>query len=547
MANFKNRNHALTFGSSIKNFLRGKPQDCCLYSEDGSQFKIHKEILGQTAFLRKIISDSAKDCCCVTVDIFCPCSDKELGLLVKFLYTGKIVSDDVDDLSKTIDNLQEIFGFPNELSLKGSGSCLPLWPEGQDIPNDALNHNVANFSVKKQPSDQPESSCHDENDNDTNLQDPEIDPLEDATTTTEFQNELPPEGQVLVNCNSNHNVSSISIKEETFDQDENIGVAQGENGKDINSTEPDVDLPVEHFPNETDNQENATDKAFFDEGNLKNESNIEDSEDEVEILGQTGTEKDSKKRNIPKTFKCDECEASFFSKQGLRYHVEEKFCDGYKPSLKRKRDTPVKHIKIVLPKLKLGSGQSNIEPDFSQNKKGNIPVSDLHREKKKSKEVKFNCKNCFQLVLDCQYSSFLKFCMKCSGLIAKTGEGYNCSLCSFKSSSEFSVFQHIKKTHLNNRERFECGRCCEKLLIRAYVRHVEPCKRYYDFIEKIDDDNYKCKLCLNITYKKRFSLYKHLKQHTSIRDVETNLDNRLPDPEVLQNDAKANDAMEEKE
>ena len=81
---------------------------------------------------------------------------------------------------------------------------------------------------------------------------------------------------------------------------------------------------------------------------------------------------------------------------------------------------------------------------------------------------------------------------------------------------------------------------CKQVLIRAYVRHVQHCKRYYDFIEKIDDNNYKCKLCLNITYKSRFPLYRHImKQH--------NLDNRLPDPEVLQNDAKTNDAMEEKE
>jgi len=275
------------------------------------------------------------------------------------------------------------------------------------------------------------------------LQDPELDPLEDATTTTEFQHGLPPEDQVLVNCNSNHNVSSISIKEETFDQDENIGVAQGENGKDINSTEPDVDLPVEHFPNETDNQENATDKAFFDEGNIKKESNIEDSEDEVEILGQTGTEKDSKKRN-----------------------VEEFFCDGYKPSLKRKRDTPVKHIKIVLPKLKPGSSQSNNETDVSQNQKGNIIVSNVHHDKKKSKGGK------------------------------------------------------------NKPRKFECKRCGEKLLIGANARRVEPCKRCYsNFMEKINDNSYQCKLCFTQRNLSRFNMYNHMiKNHSDIKDVETNLD-----------------------
>ena len=231
----------------------------------------------------------------------------------------------------------------------------------------------------------------------------------------------------------------------------------------------------------------------------------------------------------------------------MKQHPEVLVCDDYRQSLKRKRDPPVKHSKIVRPKLKPDSCQSNIEPDFSQNRKGSVVISDLHHEKKKSKGEKINCKNCSQLVLDCQYSSYLKFCMKCCGLIAKTEEGYNCSLCPFKSSSEFSVFQHNKKTHIKSWDKFECGRCCEKLEIRDYVWHMEHCKHYYDFIEKIDDANYKCKLCLNKTYKipshtrnkKRFPLYHHLKQH--------NLDNRLPDPEVLQNDGKAKDAMEEKE
>ena len=230
----------------------------------------------------------------------------------------------------------------------------------------------------------------------------------------------------------------------------------------------------------------------------------------------------------------------------------------------------MKHTKIVRQKLKHGSFQSNIEPDFSQNEKGNIPVSDLHHEKKKSKEGKIKCNNCSRLVPDCQYSSYLKFCMKCCGLIDKTEEGYNCDLCSFKSSSELPVFQHIKKTHLNSRERFECGKCCEKLLIRTYVRHVEHCERYYDFIEKINDNNYKCKLCLDQTYKTRFPLYYHIELCKRYSDFIEKIDDdnykcklclnityknrfslckhmKQQHPEVLQNDAKANYAMEDNE
>ena len=145
MAYFVNRNHTLTFGTNSKKYLRLHPPDCCLYSEDGSKFEIHKELLGQTEFLRKIV-DSTKNCCCaVAIQILCPCSEKELGLLVKFLYTGKIICDEVDDLDKTIDNLKEIFGFPNEL---------PLWPEDNN-----------DFIIKEEPCDQAENINDDQDEN----------------------------------------------------------------------------------------------------------------------------------------------------------------------------------------------------------------------------------------------------------------------------------------------------------------------------------------------------------------------------------------------
>ena len=159
MARFVNRNHNLLFEMNSKKYMKARPPDCSIYSEDGSQFKIHRELLCQNDFLRKILN-GAKDCCCSAIEIFCPCSDKELVLLVKFLYTGEIVCDDIDELTKTIDNLKEIFGFPNEL---------PLWPEDRDIPNDTSNHNVANFGVKEHSSDQPESNFQDENDNNSNF------------------------------------------------------------------------------------------------------------------------------------------------------------------------------------------------------------------------------------------------------------------------------------------------------------------------------------------------------------------------------------------
>ena len=142
------KNVSLTFGSNIQKYLRKRPPDCCFFSESGSQFKIHRELLGQSAFLRKILNN-AIDCCCTQIEILCPCSDKELDILVKFLYTGKLICDNVDDLLKSIDNLKEILGFPNEL---------PLWPEDQDLPNDSPINKFADFSVKEEPCDDPDEN-----------------------------------------------------------------------------------------------------------------------------------------------------------------------------------------------------------------------------------------------------------------------------------------------------------------------------------------------------------------------------------------------------
>ena len=71
------KNVSLTFGSNIKKYLRKRPPDYYFFSENGSQFKIHRELLGQNAYLRQILN-SAKYCGFAAIEICCPCSDKEL-------------------------------------------------------------------------------------------------------------------------------------------------------------------------------------------------------------------------------------------------------------------------------------------------------------------------------------------------------------------------------------------------------------------------------------------------------------------------------------
>ena len=98
----------------FEDYLKRKPPDCVLYSDDGTEFKIHKELLGQTDFFREILA-SAKEQCCGIIEILCPCSKEELRPMVKFLRTGEISCDNKLDFLKIVKNLNKIFGFPESL------------------------------------------------------------------------------------------------------------------------------------------------------------------------------------------------------------------------------------------------------------------------------------------------------------------------------------------------------------------------------------------------------------------------------------------------
>ena len=52
--------HSSTIIDYMETYFKKKPKDCILYSEDGTGFDIHKELLGQTEFMRKLLK-SAKD------------------------------------------------------------------------------------------------------------------------------------------------------------------------------------------------------------------------------------------------------------------------------------------------------------------------------------------------------------------------------------------------------------------------------------------------------------------------------------------------------
>ena len=307
MTSFLNRNFALTFGSNIKKLWRAKPPDCCLFSESGTQFKIHRELLGQTAFLRKI-ANSAKDCCNVPIEIFCPCSDKELSIIVEFLYTGKIICDDVEVLSKSIDNLKEIFGFPNEL---------PLWPEENN-----------DFIIKEEPCDQAENINDDQGENgiDTRSQEPKDDlPVEHLNCSNGKTNpEVISTNDLLDDVT---NPEQESIAQAVVDDIENSAQIDG----DENSEKPQPKKSLRSSSKEFKCQECTA--SFYAKENLNQHINGYHRKLKpylCEYCKKAFTIKDNLKRHIKlahqahqnlKPHKCIECEKTFSWKQGLHRHV----------------------------------------------------------------------------------------------------------------------------------------------------------------------------------------------------------------------------------
>ena len=117
MTIFANKNQIPLITDYLDRYLKWKSENCILYSEEGVDFKIHKEIFVQTDFMREILF-SAKDHCCEEIEIFCPCSTEELNYLVNFLYNGEIYCDENKDATQIIQNLSKVLGFPDNLKIE---------------------------------------------------------------------------------------------------------------------------------------------------------------------------------------------------------------------------------------------------------------------------------------------------------------------------------------------------------------------------------------------------------------------------------------------
>ena len=145
-----NPDYIVTIDEHLDEYLKNKLPDCILYSNDGSEIKIHKELFGQTDFLREILS-SSKDQCCATLEILCPCTKKELSHLVSFLYDGEINYENEVEVIEIKENLVKIFGFSRNLSLKDPNQE-SLVDENVDIEEEVINvskKSKTDFSIRE--------------------------------------------------------------------------------------------------------------------------------------------------------------------------------------------------------------------------------------------------------------------------------------------------------------------------------------------------------------------------------------------------------------
>ena len=116
----------------IESDIKLQPPDCSLYSEEGFEIPIHKEVLYQTKFMREMLK--SMDCCFDKVELFFPTLAKEdLEVMVNFLYNGKIICRNRSDLCKVVVNLTQFLGFPNYMDLRSITNCYPLQGDNNKI------------------------------------------------------------------------------------------------------------------------------------------------------------------------------------------------------------------------------------------------------------------------------------------------------------------------------------------------------------------------------------------------------------------------------
>ena len=110
--------HNLMIENFLDEWVTKKRPDCVLHSNDGHNFKVHKEVFGQTQFQRDILMAAKSiQCMCGRIQISLPCSKRMVEHLVEFLYLGVIKLDVYNEakLFEIFDNLHQILGYEPDM------------------------------------------------------------------------------------------------------------------------------------------------------------------------------------------------------------------------------------------------------------------------------------------------------------------------------------------------------------------------------------------------------------------------------------------------
>ena len=79
------------------------------------------------------------------IEIICPCSKDELARLIQFLYNGEIPCKDVFESFKSQEDLNLIFGFPENFNIEYQIATLLDNPTFSSIIDFALNEEFGNI------------------------------------------------------------------------------------------------------------------------------------------------------------------------------------------------------------------------------------------------------------------------------------------------------------------------------------------------------------------------------------------------------------------
>jgi len=136
--------------SNLDSFLTMRPPDCVIYTEDGGEYPIHKEILCQTKLMRIVVDNAIQDGCCTFSNklefIFDNIEKADLEDVIQFLYSGQILFSDQAHAAKVLSNLTQYLGFPDFVEQDGG-----IKQEGIMVDEDLdLTFDYAKKVVEKQ-------------------------------------------------------------------------------------------------------------------------------------------------------------------------------------------------------------------------------------------------------------------------------------------------------------------------------------------------------------------------------------------------------------